>query len=229
MSLKSLCIACLFLVFATTSLAAPKVAAPEKDFSFGELYQGDKVTHVFTFSNTGDAPLVIEKVRSSCGCTAAIVSKKTLQPGETGEIKATFDSHRFRGPISKKVYLYSNDPQQKTFEFGLTATVKELLVSTPHRISAGPIPVGEPHSTTLELTNQGDTPLTFTEVKAQNELMKVELDRNTLPPGGKAQLTVSITPDNARRKISSYVILSTDSPRLPELRIPTFYLVNISN
>jgi len=229
MDLKSLFTTCLLLVIASTSFAAPQVSAPEKTFAFGELFQGDKVTHAFTFSNSGDEPLIIEKVRSSCGCTAAIVSKKTLQPGESGEISATFDSHRFRGPVSKKIYLYSNDPQQKTFEFGLTATVKELLVSTPHRISAGPIQTGQQHSTTIELTNQGNTPLTVTEIKVQNQLLKTELDRATLPPGETARLSINITPDNTRRKISSYVIVHTDSPKLPELRIPVFYLVNLGN
>ncbi|PLY10065.1 MAG: hypothetical protein C0624_02470 [Desulfuromonas sp.] len=228
MSLKSLFTATLMLLIALPALAAPKVTAPERSFAFGEIYQGEKVTHVFTFSNAGDAPLIIEKVRSSCGCTAAIVSKKTLLPGETGEIRTTFDSHRFRGDITKKVYLYSNDPKQQTFVFGLSASVKELFVSEPHRVSAGPLSPSEPHTRTLELTNQGESPLNITDIKVSNPLIQTKLDRTTLPPGGKGELAVTLAPGSKKRKINSYVILSTDSPLVPELRIPVFYLINVS-
>ena len=53
--------------------------------------------------------LKVDRVRSSCGCTAALSSAQSLNPGETGEIQATFDSTRFRGQIEKTLYLYTND------------------------------------------------------------------------------------------------------------------------
>lgn len=227
MILKTLSTACLLLVTAVSALAAPQVAAPESSFVFGNLYQGEKATHIFTFSNSGDAPLIVEKVRSSCGCTAAMASKKTLQPGESGEVKATFDSTRFRGPIAKKVYLYTNDPKQKSFEFKLTATVKEVIVRKPHRISAGPIPPGKLRSDTIELTNQWNAPLTINTIESGLEQLKVTLDPMTLAPGEKGQLKLDITPGKEKRRINSYVILNTDNMLLPEIRIPVFYLVNL--
>ena len=132
MILRTLFLTLLVLTTATPSFAGPAIEAPEQSYSFGDIYQGEKATHSFRFTNTGDAPLVIDKVRSSCGCTAAMVSKGTLQPGETGEVRATFDSSRFRGPVSKKVYLSSNASVKPSFEFQLTATVKEVIALTPH-------------------------------------------------------------------------------------------------
>jgi len=225
---KSLILLALFSL-TTPAMAAPQISAIEKSFDFGTLYQGEAVTHVYTFQNSGDAPLVIDKVRSSCGCTAAILSKKNLQPGEQGEVKATFNSSRFRGPITKKVYLYSNDPRQKTYELELKALVKEVLVRTPHRISGGPIQPGEKHTSTLELTNEWKDAVAVTEIVSGLPALQAELDRDALPPGEKATLSISITPDKSQRRINTYVILRTDNPLLPEIRIPVFLLVNVNS
>jgi hypothetical protein len=83
--------------------ADPKIVAEKRDFQFGSILQGEKIAHVFKFHNAGDAPLHIEKVRTSCGCTAAVLSAKAILPGETGELKSTFDSARFSGSIVKTV------------------------------------------------------------------------------------------------------------------------------
>ena len=84
----------------------PKLVVEDADYSFGQTFQGTKVEHTFSFRNTGDAPLTVEKVRSSCGCTAALVSATLIPPGGKGEIRTTFDSGRFRGPVVKTIYLY---------------------------------------------------------------------------------------------------------------------------
>ena len=96
--LTSLISLCLFTSFA---FAAPDLQVETPTFNFGEIYQGDKVPHVFEFTNQGEDPLIIDRVRSSCGCTAVLVSEKNIPPGGKGELKANFDSARFRGAISK--------------------------------------------------------------------------------------------------------------------------------
>ncbi len=111
--MRSMVVLVIFMVlccFTTVSFAAPDLQVATPTFDFGEIYQGEKVPHVFEFSNQGDEPLLIDRVRSSCGCTAVLVSQKNIPPGGKGELKATFDSSRFRGAISKTIYLYSNDP-----------------------------------------------------------------------------------------------------------------------
>jgi len=215
------------LTLASTALAAPRVTTTEKNFDFGNLYQGDKVTHVFSFTNDGDAPLEIDKVRSSCGCTAAVASTRTLQPGESGEIRATFDSARFRGPVKKTVYLYSNDPAQKPFEFSLTATILEVIALSPHRVTAEALLPGKPHADELVLTNQWQAPIHITRQQSSIDGLETTLDRDTIPAGEQARLTLRLTPGGKQRRINGYVILHTDTPLLPEIRVPVFYTVNL--
>lgn len=62
---------------------APSIVVEEKAHDFGTIRQADgNVTHVFTFSNDGEAPLLILSAKASCGCTKPEYSKKPILPGE---------------------------------------------------------------------------------------------------------------------------------------------------
>src|SRR5688572_4250802 len=61
-------------------------------FDFGEIKANVPASHQFTFTNTGDSPLVIVSVQASCGCTVAEYTKTPIEPGQTGFIKATYNA-----------------------------------------------------------------------------------------------------------------------------------------
>lgn len=66
-------------------------------------------TYAFKFKNTGDANLVIDHLSVGCPCTSAKYSKKTLLPGESGEIVATYDgSHQSLGAFEIEIIVASN-------------------------------------------------------------------------------------------------------------------------
>lgn len=63
----------------------------------------------FTFTNVGDAPLVINQAVASCGCTVPQYSKKPILPGEKGSITVTFNSRgQFPSHFKKTVTVRSN-------------------------------------------------------------------------------------------------------------------------
>ena len=79
----------------------------ETKHDFGKItYQGDGSVD-FEFTNTGTAPLMINNVTSSCGCTIPKWTKEPVQPGEKGKISVKYDTKRV-GPFSKPVRVYSN-------------------------------------------------------------------------------------------------------------------------
>ena len=80
------------LLAAVPTWAAPKLVVEHPEHDFGVIYQGERVPHSFKFSNQGEHPLTVTKVRSSCGCTAALASSREIAPGESGEIQANFDT-----------------------------------------------------------------------------------------------------------------------------------------
>lgn len=77
-------------------------------YDFGEVKEGEKVEHEFTFTNTGNEPLIISKVHASCGCTTPEYSKNPIAPGEVGKVKVVFNSDGQMGKQHKVITVTSN-------------------------------------------------------------------------------------------------------------------------
>lgn len=90
------------------SVNGPQITFQESEYKFGDLEQGEKAEHVFTFKNTGSAPLVLSDVRTTCGCTASEWPKEPVAPGKSGQIKVTFNSAGKMGAQNKVVTIVSN-------------------------------------------------------------------------------------------------------------------------
>lgn len=101
----------LILAFAFGSFAQQVGGAEiafEKDVhDFGKLKQFGNATTEFTFTNTGDAPLIISNCKGSCGCTVPTWPREPIAPGASASIKVKYDSKRV-GPINKSVTITSN-------------------------------------------------------------------------------------------------------------------------
>ncbi len=81
------------------------------EVDFGQRKEGEVLDTVFTFTNTGEAPLIISKVKSSCGCTVPEWPQKPIQPGEKGRIVVRFDTKNRKGNQVKTVTIHSNEKQ----------------------------------------------------------------------------------------------------------------------
>jgi hypothetical protein len=75
---------------------------------FGKITEGQKLEVAFRFKNTGNKPLVIQRVQPSCGCTVAEQSKEPIAPGAEGQIRATFNSEGRTGVNHKTISVYAN-------------------------------------------------------------------------------------------------------------------------
>ncbi|MEM9000913.1 MAG: DUF1573 domain-containing protein [Bacteroidota bacterium] len=84
-----------------------KIEFKTETIDYGEIEKGSDGIRIFEFTNTGDVPLVISGVKSSCGCTIPKKPDAPIMPGETGEIQVKYDTKRV-GPIRKAVTVTSN-------------------------------------------------------------------------------------------------------------------------
>lgn len=211
----------LVLALALPALAAaPALVVENFKYDFGQVYQGERVEHVYHFRNAGDAPLKIEKVRSSCGCTAALVSAEMIDPGETGEVKATFDSTRFRGEVTKTIYLYTNNPDQRETRFTLSGEVLAKLTADPDPLLLDNLAPGGERNATVTITNQGREILHLQEVTASIAELTATLEGKTLAPGATTRLQVKVVPREGTTRFSGYIFVRGEGPQAPVLRIP---------
>jgi hypothetical protein len=84
-----------------------KIEFESETIDYGTIEKGADGIRVFKFKNTGDAPLIISKVKSSCGCTVPKKPEEPIMPGMTGEIEVKYDTNRVM-PIRKTITVTSN-------------------------------------------------------------------------------------------------------------------------
>ena len=204
------------------AIAAPEVQFPSTEFDFGDVYQGTEVRHTFTFVNAGEDPLLIDRVRSSCGCTAVLVSDKTIDPGETGSIQANFDSTRFRGPVSKTIYLYSNDPQTPVMHLKIKGNVIEVVAINPPQINFGKVPGDQSLASRTVLRNQGKQVLSFGKPSTTAVELQADMPVTSLAPGEETVVELILTPKPGANRFSGYVLIPVDGVPKNQLRIPVY-------
>jgi len=84
------------------------IRVQDSSHNFGTIKEGDIVQHDYIVSNTGDKPLYIANVQTSCGCTAPKFEKEPLLPGKSAVVTLEFDSKGKEGNVSKKARIISN-------------------------------------------------------------------------------------------------------------------------
>lgn len=119
----------LLLTIITGSLIAQSAAITfEKNtHDFGKIKEQDgSATVVYTFKNTGDAPLVINRVQASCGCTTPSWTKEPILPGKSGTITAAYNPANRPGTFIKTISVFSNAGTQPTL-----LTIKGDVIPKP--------------------------------------------------------------------------------------------------
>ncbi len=206
--------------FAAESIAGPKFSADQLNYDFGEIIQGKRVDYVFRFRNAGDQILQLGSLRSSCGCTVALLSATRLAPGDLGEVRVTFDSTRFRGAISKTVSLDTNDPNFPQISFNMFGTVKAEISYEPDRINWGKVKAGTALRAVVKIVNQGTHSVKLVPAQATDPAVTAKLSSLLLQPKGQVELIIEAKFPEQKKRLGGYVIIGTDYQKVPQLRVP---------
>ena len=106
--------------------ASPRIVVDPATRDLGEVLQ-QPLNVSFTVRNQGDAPLRVERVTSSCGCTEAVIDQDTIPPGESTQLRVTLDptEDNLSGDQVRVIYLRSNDPETPEVEVELRANIRK--------------------------------------------------------------------------------------------------------
>ncbi len=122
----------------------------------GSIFDHEPQEFKFEFTNTGEEKLVIDRVQSSCGCTAGELTKLEYEPGESGEIEVTFNPKGKKGDQRRQLTIYSNDSSGREILLTVVGSVSQLVSVDPGVLSMGSVPKGK--TVTKFLTVTGRTP-----------------------------------------------------------------------
>jgi hypothetical protein len=97
----------LAVLFISFTMNSQEFKFEEETIDYGKINKGSNGERIFSFTNIGDAPLIIQNVQSSCGCTIPEKPENPIMPGKKGEIKVSYDTKRVGG-FSKQITITSN-------------------------------------------------------------------------------------------------------------------------
>jgi hypothetical protein len=86
----------------------PEIKFEELEYDFGKITQGERVTHSFSFTNTGNSNLIISGASGSCGCTVPEWPQEPIAPGKKGKIDVVFSSEGKSGFQEKTITVVTN-------------------------------------------------------------------------------------------------------------------------
>ncbi len=124
-------IAAFIVSAAAYAQTGPKIEFKSDTVDFGTVYKGeDSGVREFEFTNTGDKPLIIKDVKSTCGCTIPSKPKEPILPGKTGKIEIKYNMKP--GPIRKTITIMSN---AVNYENGTVAVKIKGEVKSPDTVN----------------------------------------------------------------------------------------------
>jgi hypothetical protein len=161
--------------------------------------------------NVGTQELLINEVKPSCGCTAAMPEKSKLAPGEATVVNVSLNIGSNNGQLMKSINVSSNSQAEPAQTIVLKAFIQRPLQAEPSFVALPQMFVGREGTGSVQITNNVKKAIVVKDLKITNgAAIDVKLPL-TIPAGGKVDLTLRATP-----KVEGYynaeAIFFTDHP-----------------
>lgn len=191
------------LAVALTAVAQPRISSNKETHNFGQIEWKQPVTVEYSITNTGNKPLVLTNVTTSCACSVAEWTKTPIAPGDKGMVKASFDAKAL-GHFEKSVGIYSNaSPNLVYLKFAgeVVQEVKDYTKTHPHAV--GKIRIdrdefafpdvyrGQKPTLTFSVANMSDRPYEPVLMHLPPYL-KMEAEPKVLLKGKKGTVTLTL-------------------------------------
>lgn len=202
----------LLLACAAVSLMAqaPAISFDKTHHNFGRITPDRKVAAKYRVSNAGNAILSITQVRPSCGCTATVIGKWSIAPGESTDLEATFDPRGLKGGVRKSIEVICNDPKTPATSLTLEAEVVQEIMPSVESVYFHHAPKSSTSRSTVRYASGNGEPVQIVDVKApgapflsfayrqegKDLVLEVAFDGRKVPAGrfrGVEQATVRFT------------------------------------
>lgn len=199
----------------------PTLICAEPVYDFGKAIQTDVIKHDFIIRNEGSDGLVIDKVKSSCGCTTASLPTNYLAAGKEMAISAKVSLKTRKGNLVKTIDVFSNDPLQPVY----TLTVKGDVVvpyqlTPPAALMEYSLNNLDDKNNSVRLTFQSDRLIQITGTDTQY-LHHASASLDTVITGKEYVVTFSLNEDVLTKdRIAGTFNIMTDSPEAKLISVP---------
>ena len=179
------------------SLTVPFFASAKLEFENSRIVHEANLdeteyTAIFAFTNRGNKAVTVKEVHSSCGCTTALPSKRVFEPGESGEISATFDYGQREGKQIKSIRVETDQEEESRIVLTLEVNIPSVMEVSPSVVMWNRSVDSEFKAKEVIIESHLDEPIEITEVIGSSDLFIQEV--KVIEEGKKFALAV--TPQN---------------------------------
>lgn len=184
-----------YLILLTTLNAQKKLQSIGSDVhNFGVITKGEIVKHTFQLKNISKQTLNLDRVESSCGCTATLLSKKNLKPNEIAKVTAEFNSEGFSGFQEKHIYVYEKNNPSPIYTLTIQATVKVELEIVPMYMVFDNAIVGVDKQSMVQIINRTNQKVKILKVENPYDNLTLKIDKHEINPGEFTTILGTFTP-----------------------------------
>jgi hypothetical protein len=206
-------------------MAAPNAVVLQPTHDVGSVYKGDAISHSFSIRNSGDSPLQLVKVQSSCGCTV-IRYDEVIEAGSSGLVEATLDTTNLSGPVAKSVAVFTNDSTNPKLNLVVKADVKVRVVSQPSYARFMTVYGQGESNATIAISSSTMRNFEIQGVESPYDFLAVDYRREPNDAGLKGEtgkswlLNLKLAEKSPVGPLADFIVVKTNHPSMPELKIP---------
>jgi hypothetical protein len=199
--------------------------AVETVIDCGEVKAGKPLSRTFALRNRGPTAITIVRINAGCGCLKPRISKEIMAPGETSELSVALNTiSQDVGPNLWKVtvcFQYGDGAERASGELELSIKgriIRELNIE-PVALSMA---IEREATHTITVTDRRAKPLTITSVKCGSKHVQTRLTAAGVNSQGQRvqQVRVTILDTLPPGHLVEQLVMATDDPEYPDLRIP---------
>lgn len=200
-----------------------------RSHDFGNLKEGTEAEKVFYFTNQGNAPIVVQEVKASCGCTTPEWTREPVLPTQKGMIKAVYHSAGRPGNFYKTITVISN-ATEPTLQLTIKGNViptnalstiqQNVVANIPAKNNAvleilktehnfGKIAKGETVIYRFPLKNTGTEDLIVAGVNAPCECVNFKMPTTTIKPNEESYIELFYQPSQTGQEPQLVEIVSS--------------------
>lgn len=198
----------------------PDISFENPEHDFGDIFSGEKVGHIYKFKNKSKGELKINEVKTSCGCTAVIISSKNIPYNGDGEIKVAFNTKSDVGKVSKNITVYSNDPDTPEYKLTISGIVIEEVVVTPAKLDFAEFLYGTVTTKNILIKSIVDPEFEINNVVSTSPDVVTTLKKDK--EKNEYIVEVSLNKDTKPGRLNGKIVIYTNSKNMEEVTVPFF-------
>ena len=205
----------------------------QREHDFGTVARASKQVHVFEFENTTGSDLLLNNVRTSCGCTQPKILTQHVKPGQIGQVEATFDTLKFYGKrgatLSVSIQKVSQFSEYAEVQFAVKGKIRRDVVVSPGMFDFQDVNVSETAKRSAKLWYAGKPDWKILDVKSTNSNLEIdfeELERDIAAGKVLYELTVNLSEGQPAGQFLDNLTIITNDPATSGLPVEVCGTVN---